>query len=529
MPTIPVNDVGQFGVVKDRPPHLLPLNAWSDGLNVRARDGFVEKFTGEQAVLGTPQVAPYGLFPVSSGGEVIWVYAGLTDVYCVKDRVHTEISRTTGGDYTATINTPWTATNLQGVFIINNENDAPQMWTPIAPGTALVALSNWTSTHRCKVMRAFRQYLVAVNITKGATEYPQMVKWSHGAAAGAVPSSWDETDATKDAGEYDLADSPGQCMDALPLRDIMAIYKEDAIWGMQYVGGVKVMRFFRLFDGVGVASQRCVAEYTFGQHVVLGKNDIFVHDGQNRRSILDAKLRRSFYKDVNPSAFARSFVAVNEPAREVWFCVATGSATWPDKALVWNWLDNTLMFRELDSISAAALGALPGYNPRITEDAMYRITEDGSPRVLESGVEWLFNPLASGLVLVRPSSAAFLQADDTDAFSGVAMTAYLERTGMGIPFRAGQPPDTSSMKFMTALWPRITGTAGGVVKVYVGSQMEPEGDVTWASPVNFVIGTTKQVPVRVSGRTFALKFESTTDLAWCLEGFDMDVKQTGRF
>lgn len=529
MPTYPVSLVGQHGIIRDVPAHMLPVNAWSNGNNVRFRNGFVEKILGQTPLFGTPSVAPYGVFSVSDGSNIFWVYTGLAAVYVVKDRVHTNITRSVGGAYTASINTPWMMTNFQGVPIFNNENDVPQMWTPISAVQVLQALSNWTSTWRTKSLRAFKQFLVAVNVTKGATTYPRMVKWSHGAASGAVPSSWDETDETIDAGEFELSGTMGHCMDSLPLGDTLIIYKEDAIWGMQYVGGTKVMRFFPLDEEVGIAGPRQVALLQSGRHIVLSTDDVFVFNGQTRKSILDERMRTTLFESINNDAFRRSFVVVNHLYREAWICVPTGSATLPNTALVWNWVENTLTLRDIPTIAHANFGYLPGFNLRITEDGRYRITEAGDTRAVESGLDWQTNAVARAVVLARPSSQNLLLADDTFQFETTDYESYVERTGLGIPFRAGQPPDISSMKLLTAVWPWIEGTDGGVVKVYVGSQDSPDGPVTYDAPFNYVIGTTKQVPTRRHGRVFALKFLSDSNVDWKLRGYDLDAKQIGRF
>ena len=41
-----VKDVGQYGIIKDKPAYDLPINAWSDGMNVRAFENSIQKFTG---------------------------------------------------------------------------------------------------------------------------------------------------------------------------------------------------------------------------------------------------------------------------------------------------------------------------------------------------------------------------------------------------------------------------------------------------------------------------------------------------
>ena len=61
----------------------------------------------------------------------------------------------------------------------------------------------------------------------GTTTYPSRVFWSQPAEPDALPSTFDATDDTADAGWVDLADTAGDVVDCLPLGDVNIIYKED--------------------------------------------------------------------------------------------------------------------------------------------------------------------------------------------------------------------------------------------------------------------------------------------------------------
>jgi len=260
MNIFPVGGVGSIGMVADKKPHELPFQAWSDARNVRFLDAFVEKFLGETSYT-TPNIAPYFLLPVPTVTNIFWLLAGLAKTHCFDGTAHTDITRTVGGDYAATEDLNWTGSVFNGIPLINNSVDAPQMWSPVAASQALQALSNWPANTTCRTLRAFRNFLIAGDITKSGTRYKQMVKWSHPAGVGALPSSWDETDATKDAGEWPLAETPGAILDFVPLRDLNIVYKEDAVYKMQWVGGVYVFSFRELTTEIGLLSRRCAVGF----------------------------------------------------------------------------------------------------------------------------------------------------------------------------------------------------------------------------------------------------------------------------
>lgn len=132
----------------------------------------------------------------------------------------------------------WTGTSLSGIPILNvgDTSKYPMTWD-LNTANKFVDLANWPANQYCKSLRAFKNYLVALHVKKGATIYPFMVKWSSPADPGAVPATWDASDATNDAGETDLAEGGDVIVDGLQLRDCFMIYKESSCWRMDFTGG----------------------------------------------------------------------------------------------------------------------------------------------------------------------------------------------------------------------------------------------------------------------------------------------------
>ena len=156
---------------------------------------------------------------------------------------------TTGdSDYDANTTTRrWTVTNLNGVIVATNGYDAPQTWPLKSSGIPLltvpfVRLRNFPEGEKCKSIRSFRTFLIGLNWER-TNEEPRLVKWSTEASYGSPPVTWLESDATLDAGEYELADTPGNIIDGLPLGDSFLIYKDDSIYIMNYVGTPYIFSF----------------------------------------------------------------------------------------------------------------------------------------------------------------------------------------------------------------------------------------------------------------------------------------------
>ena len=178
---------------------------------------------------------------------------------------------------------------LNGIAFLNNPNDVPQAWTPSASNN-FDALSNWDANHTCRALRPYKNFLIALDVTKTATRYPHLVMWSDAADPGLVPGSWVPS-ATNRAGEYPLSETDDFVVDGLSLRDTFVVYKQESCWGMQLIGGDNVFRFYRMFDNVGVLGAHCAIEFKRGQHAVFAPDDIVIHDGVTARSIVDNRVK----------------------------------------------------------------------------------------------------------------------------------------------------------------------------------------------------------------------------------------------
>jgi hypothetical protein len=497
----------------------MPAEAWSDAQNVRMRDGYVEKFLGHTAAI-TPSITPYWALPARTASSAFWLYAGLTAVYATDMSTHADITRAAGGAYGATVDGNWNGGVLNGIPVINNGVDDPQMWTPVSLAQKLQKLSNWPANTTCKIIRPYKYFLVALDVTVSGTRNPRLVRWSSLADPGTVPATWDYTDPTQEAGQVELAQTMGNIVDCLPLRDDNIIYKDDMVIRMQYVpGSTDIFRFGDIFQEVGILGQACATTVAKGYHAVLTGDDFIRHDGQTAESLIDKRLRRWLQTQLSSTYYYRSFVVSNFAAREVWCCLVPVGQTFATLALVWNWNDDTLGVRELPAIRYGAAGVTGA--GVVTGWAGDSDTWNGDSSAWDDSP---YKPSVKDIMLVCPSPNGLYKVDYSAQFLGTNMQAYVERTGIGIPATEGSPPDLFSKKFLRGVWPRISGTAGGSINVYLGTQDTVDGAVTWSSPVAFTIGSGKHIDCRLSGRLFGIRFESTTNINWRLLGYTMDLE-----
>lgn len=491
-----IPDAGSVGIVRDVYPHELPDGAWSDGQNVRFMDGMARKIGGfSGALIGGTSVVPYGVFYAPALTTKYTVYCGLAKIYKVAGSTHTEV---TGTAPTGAADDKWVGTNLSGLLVLTNGKDAVQYLNPSSGNAAL--LTNWTSNHKCKSIRAFKNHLVAMNVTKDTTRYPYMVKWSHPADPGAVPSSWDETDTTKDAGEVDLGDSYGQIFDGAAFGDVMLVWKANATYAMRYVGPPQIFAFDKVSEQSGIWAANCWCETPLGI-VVLSSHDVVLHSGSEApRSIIDKSNKRWLLDNIKESYAERAFLLHHAKFSEVLICFAdANSSGWCNKALVWNYQSNTWGVRELPECTSGA-----------------SILWDGS-----ATADAIPTP-----VVASYSAQSIYSLDISEADATGTQASRLERTGLSF----GKP---DRVKLLRALRPRIDGTATRTVSVYVSGTMDYDAAASWVGPYTFTIGNSLKIDCLVSGRYFGVKIEATsggaTENPWRLRSIDFDVDEVSDY
>ena len=532
MALIPVNNVGEVGIVKDINPWELPPNVWSDGNNVRAEHGAITKSPGYAEVMATCPIVPLYITNLNTAADNYWIVAGTAAIHVYKDSNDTwyNITRSSGG-YNATAEENWTSTVLGGILVMANGYDDPQFWalTDGEPSTStlMADLSNWPADRECYSMRAFRSFLVALNIndSSGSSDvgYPRLVKWSTEAATQLLPSSWDETSATVDAGEYELADTRGAILDGLPLRDTFMIYKDDSIYSMTYVGTPFIFAFRQLSPSVGALTKNCVAEFD-GGHFFFGNGDIYINDGQKVTSILPHKIRDYVFDFIDGAQYKKSFVVADYGNTEMWACFPTAENTSDqcNKAVVWNWTNKAFTLRDIPNLSHIGYGSIDDPNSFTTWAAATGITWSAALGAWSATWSTVENVLVMASLTDTKiyRNASGNQEDTTD------MTSYIERTGMSMGAQGQE--DRTSVKRIKAIWPRMEVSGANTVNVYVGTQMSTEEGVTWTSAYAFNPDSQSKVSCRASGKLYGVKFESTGDFDWRLDGYDIELDDAGR-
>jgi hypothetical protein len=532
------DNLGEVGINFDTSPYELPPEVWSNGNNVRFADGRVKKILGHVAAFGTPTIAPYHLMFARAAQSAFWVYAGLNKVYVTDMASHFNLTRQTSGadvDYAATAAAKWNGGVLNGIPILNNGVDAPQMWSPVQASQRLQELANWNtwpiggSAVRAAVIRpAFRNFLVALNITEGGTNYPHLLAWSNPADPGSVPDSWDYSDETNDAGRVPVADSNGDLLDLVMLGGRVGIvYKSDTAYMMQLTGGEFLFNVDPLqsFESIGLLATGCVRPFP-GWHFMATQDDVIIHNSRDIRSVLSRRARSALFNGMSRDNRKRSFVVPNPVKHEMWFFYVPQGEEQPTRALVYNWDTGAISFRDFGGdIAHAALG---GHAVDIESQVWDDDTQvwDADNTVWDTGS---FNPANNLLLMGRSDVAKIYLADEGNRFDSSIFHSFVERVGLAIigRDRTGSPKvDHDSIKLVSRMNIRATGTP---FTVSVGYQDVKDGPVNWEFQQVFDPAVGGELNPYVIGKYIAVRFESSDSGRWELEGYDLDVEVVGRY
>ena len=503
------------GVVTDATPEELADGQWSSALNVRFRGGYLERAPGMAQMFDAPAQTPYFVAPFRTAVGQLWLHAGLTKIYCDDaSSTRTDIGRAAA--YTGTTADRWTGGAFNGIFVMNNGVDVPQWWNG-SVATDFAALPSWPAGHLCKSMRPFRNFLVAMNITKtGPLRYPFRVLWSAISDPGTYPPGWDITDPTREAGEIDVAGAAGPVVDALQFGDVLLIYTTGSTHAMRYIGGQNVMAVTPVPGGVGMLARNCVASTPLG-HVVLTTGDVVLQADGPPRSIADGAVRRRIFETLdNTNAENVAFVCANPADNEAWICYPTDGSATCNRASIWNWKDNTWTFRELRSVTAGATGQTP-----LAVGARWSTSTDTWGSVTSTWGGGFAGVNDQHLVLAHALPALSLVGYGQDDV-GVTPTATAERTGMHF----GEP---QKLKTIRTVWPRIDAPPGTVVSIEVGASNTPDVAPTWKPAVSYTVGTSAKVDCFATGRYLSIRISNAQAKTWRLRGLDMDIQPQGNW
>ena len=509
-----VQQLKMTGLAVDLPAYQYPPDVWTSAKNVEMFEGFPRRARGFARVMGDTLTLPRFLQNNLQGGVSLWLYGGDTLLGVTDGNVHLDITGALVFDSTGATS-PWTGGVLNQRAIMNNRTGPPMYWVSGTPDALI--LPDWPATRTAQSVRVFREFLVALGISESGQLDPDLIRWSDAAPQNDVPQSWTAGPQSL-AGSASAAFTPGNLVDSVVLRDQLYIFKQHATYVMSLVGGRFVMQQRPVFSTVGMMSRNCGVEYR-GKIILLTDGDVVITNGVEVESLVDRRVRRTIFGNIDPDNFENAFVALDKERSEVWVCFPEAGALYPTLAAVWSIEDNEWGVRDLgvNSWPHGVEGVLDvGLREPIWSS---RTTEWDTDGTLWSDTG--ATPVQQRLTFADAGS--LIQGMDvSDTFDGEPPEARLIRTGLdfGLP---------DKFKYVSRAWPKINGPSGSVVQVRIGGSDFAEGPVVWDDYHDVILGETESIPVNARGRYLAVEFRSDSAATWRAPSIDLAIAEMGAF
>lgn len=486
-----------------------------------------------------------------------------------------EIPETTPGfKYSAGPENTWYYTTLSNAIVMNNKLDDPQGLVPYKDSFFDLPGWGWPSKNKRPTgkegekpprdwkagrIRSFRNYLIALDLVEGGVDLPQRVRWSNVAYVNELPPDWVEDDEARDGGFNDLTDANGRIVDGVPLRDSFVIYTDQETYLMEYVGGVLIYQFKKLFSDSGVLAPECAVEFE-QKHFVITKDDIFVHNGSSKQPVASGRVKQYLIDEISAINPYATKVFAYTPQKEIWITyVGPGqrsaedsSVAWTcNKCAIWNWEWDTWYFMDIPPCFDVNMAPPPDLttpewddmdgqididpeNPVPPPEEQEPLPEDWWDAPKWENYQW--SELGKDFIKRIPYIAGRDKALYTlDVGHEQVRWDPVEKKESSRPvlaelYRAHLDMDemvesTRSHKFIRHITPQFRGF--GNVHCYVGGSLNPTQEPDWDNYQIFDIEEDVKIDAFSNNRYPALRFVDFGKGEWSFQGYDIDFVVEG--
>jgi len=494
------------GIASDTPAHEVSDDFYTTGQNVQFRNGFAQRVFGSRAVYGTmPVSVVQHLLNARMSGTNFWLVFGPDEVHALETSNSDDVTPTLG---LQTVPAPWyySSTLLNGVPVFTNGLDLPQYWAGDVL-TPFQTLPGWPVGTICKSICAFRYHLFALDIDGPGGHFENQVKWSDAAPPGTVPGTWTPA-ANNEAGDVELADTPGPAHLGLPLRGSLLIYKRSSTYAVDFIGGNDIFAFRTLFTSSGALTRHSACDVN-GQHFVVADGDILLTDGTNRKSVGQSRMRDFLFGQIDQNNYENLFCIYHRARNEVWTCFPESGSTYCTLALVYDVATDSFGVRDLDDVTCAAIGIV---NDTAGDDSWAGADyfwADATQFWGTSNFSFAAESLVTGF-------GTTMEMQDTD--DAVATPASVGRYDLTM-----DAPER--VKFVKRVHVRAK-EGFGTLLVRVGARMSPTDTITWSNEVTLT--EPEQIcNLFAQGRYISVEARSTGSDVWTVTGFDIEAELRG--
>lgn len=398
----------------------------------------------------------------------------------------------------------WSHDNYGEDLIINVQDNGIYYWdkstssSPFLRAVALSALAGadaTTPTIARKVLVSNRDRHVIVfgcdPQTAIGTQDPLLIRFSDQES----PTIWQSLP-TNSAGELRLS-TGSKIVTALETRQQILVFTDISVNAMQYLGPPFTFGITQLSDNTTIAGP--LAAIAVDDNVFwMGLEEFYSYTGQVIK--LPCPVRSYVFEDFNRAQIEKVFAALNSSFSEVWWFYCSSNSSEIDRYVVFNYQEQSWYYGQLVRTAWVDRGIY---------DTPLAAALDGRLYAQETGT------------------------DDGTTQPASAITSYITSSDLSIG--AGD-----SFVFLRRILPDVTFTASTATSPSVNMTLEArnfpgqnfqqtETATTTRTATVPVEQFTEQVHLRLRGRSFALKVQSTAlGVQWRLGTPRVEIRQDGR-
>ena len=580
---IPHTQLGQIGVVGDQNGQALPVNAWTDSMNVRFTQLGIEKIA--ESTLRLTTTVKMEIFTTKLRYGKVYVFAasfGGLHVYDGEKWRFTPAERSEGS--------VWQFTHWGDTVIFNCPDFAPFMfdWDALdaedsayfkpLPKWGMISTEYDLSTGgdpafdteaRCQRLIAYKSQLVAIGVSykepldaeldpedlpdespvyeKSDIKVKDNVVWVSdttsdptykvpegeagggadsgitGAVAGGPPS-WDYISPATLSVQQVVGASDGRYIAAELLNEAVIIYTASAAHALVFTGGQYVVQTRRLFQR-GAAGRQCVVEFS-GNHFVIDGDQLYIHDGSQATRIGEDMFDVEFFRRaINLDTATLCHDPEN---REIWIYFDT---IYGRKSCIYSYATGTFGWGDGEALKSPITYASRGYLPQQGAqwgDVAYswyelRVPED--PDILAGEPYWRW--IDQRTITNKPKVLALtkLGIHQKEAFFATNRDCWVERTAIDLD-DAGI--NGWIIKHLKQYHMQLAGE--GRVGIRTGWADSALAAPKWEKPVwlDELGDGSYQADMRTTGRYLSMRFEfkEMAEFRWA-NGY-MDIEVSGR-
>jgi len=503
-----IKGLGEGGLNTDTPPTIVPMNVFTDVLNVRFDNSSVETITGEVLGKVIPSAPNYGIH-----------WRRPDQGYNIFGRDGTFVRVDSAGNQSYMLNSAnplytnsdWQGTLFNGGYavVINNGKSTPLycLYGSVTAGSTFQELPGWNYsaglTVTAKVIRSLNYSLVAANLTVTAdgttTNAPGTIRISVQAPTGDIPQVWQPGLTSDTADEFELS-STSPILDMLDLRNNMFVYSSDSINVVSIGATTKVSPYSKSY---GILNTDCVVEYD-GNHFVVDRNDIYTHNGSGKiESLAYKRIKKYFFSNLNKSVIDKVHVVKNPFYKEIMINYPKGNSVVCNESLIYNYVNNTWTKRSFTNLTYSFNGPSNNSNEFQYGNEVIYYTTNTTQTLISSDVYTMWN----GTSLAPYTSYVEKKKLNTGDLTGSSLISAIYTVFDSVPVDAS-------------------------IDIYVKGQNNYVDNITFTADDKFVFEPDNKksqgykVDPRVNGRIMNFRIESSG--YWTLPAYSFDVKPADR-